>query len=59
MPKAQFPVSGIFRAGGNSFVCERKCRSEIEWIVTAEQLFIVKNSARSENLADWKLALKT
>ena len=55
--KAQFPVSGIFRAGGNSFACERKCRSEIEWIVTAEQLFIVTNSARSENLADWKLAL--
>ena len=24
--KGQFPVSGIFRAGGNSFVCERKCR---------------------------------
>ena len=25
-----FPFSGIFRVGGNSFVCERKFRSEIE-----------------------------
>ena len=40
---------------GGKFYCSR---DEIEQIVTADQLFIVKNYARSENSADWKLGFR-
>ena len=40
--------------GGDSFVCERKCRSEIEWIVTAEDLFKANfQSARFSERAEF------
>ena len=57
-PKGQFPVSGIFRAGG---ILDNKMLLNRNNLFNFRATFSLVNkriSARSENSTDWKLALR-
>ena len=56
-PKAQFPVSGIFRAGG---ILDNKKLLSRNYLINFRAIFSPANNripARSENCTDWKSAL--